>query len=257
MQIVKKNMVVFCTALALILMATVTTLHSHGQNTPAAARRENPTPVQEGVKTEKQREHGKIFSQKYEYRRDKRLSNLRGTGDLQVLIGIPTKNQPFNAPPFNLSVFLKDIICDSDAVIIGEVKNKSSQLTEYGEFAFTDYEVVVEELLKNNTASPIQPTNTITVTRSGGLIELNGKVIHAIDESFKSFEVGERVLLFLKFIPATGAYQTFNSAGSFKVEGNELVKLTGEFLPGELENEKDATKFINKVRGEASNTCNK
>lgn len=257
MRIFKKNTIVLCAFMAVILGVSVTALHSQGQNNLAAPQRENPSLVQEGVKTEKQREHGKIFSQKYEYRKNEKLHSLRGTGDLQVLIGIPTRNLPLNAPSFNSGEFLKEMTCNSDAVIIGEVKDKASQLTEYDEFAFTDYEITVEEIIKNNTAPPIQPTNPISVTRPGGLIRLNGRVIRAIDASFKPFELGNRVLLFLKFIPATGAYQTFSSTGSFKVEGNELVMLTDESLPNELQNEKDAATLINKVRSEVGKACNR
>lgn len=255
MRVFKGNIILLCAGLAVTVMVVFAALSTH--DNPAAAQREKPSTVQEGVKTEQQREHGKIFSQKYEYRRNKKLSNLRGAGDLQVLIGIPTRNRPVDALSLNLRAFLKDLICDSDAILVGEVKGKSAQLTEYGEFAFTDYEVVVEDILKNNNAAPLQPANNIIVTRPGGLIELNGKVIRAIDESFKPFEVGESVLLFLKFIPATGAYQSLSSSGSFKLEGNKLVKLTGESLPAELENGKEAATFINEVRSETADACNK
>ena len=257
MHISRKNIVVLCAILTVALILTVAALRSQGQNSQIATRNESPSPVQEGVKTEKQREHGKIFSRKYEYRRNKKLINLRGTGDLQVLIGIPTRNRPVNAPPFNLRLFLKDMICDSDAVLIGEVKDKSAQLTEYGEFAFTDYEITVEDVLKNNAAVLINPQDDITVTRPGGAIQLNGRIIRGIDLSYKPFASGSRILLFLKFIPATGAYETFRSDGSFALVGNELVKLTEEALPADLENEKDAPSFINKVRHLAVNTCSR
>jgi hypothetical protein len=59
----------------------------------------------------------------------------------------------------------------------------------------------------------------------------------------------------LKFIPATGAYETFRSEGSFMLVGNEMVKLTKESLPTELESEKDASSFINKIRSQATNSC--
>ena len=148
---------------------------------------------------------------------------------------------------------MRDMICDSDAVLIGQVKDKVSQLTENGEFTFTDYEIIVEDVLKNNAAVLINPQDDISVTRPGGAIQLNGRIIRGIDLSYKPFESGSRVLLFLKFIPATGAYETFRSDGSFALVGNELVKLTEEALPADLENEKDAASFINKVRHQVVN----
>jgi hypothetical protein len=257
MQIFKRNRIVLCAALAVMLVITSIALRSHGQNNLAAAQQEDPSPVQEGVQTEKQQIHGKLFSQNYTYRRNQKLRSLKGTGDLQVTIGVGDKPTSSTAPPFNLDEFLRTMVCDSDAVVIGEVKNRASQLTEYGEFAFTDYEVTIEEILKNNTAAPIMSQGNITVTRPGGAIQLNGKIIRAVDLSYKPFEIGGRFLLFLKFIPASGAYQTFSSQGSFKLVGNEMVKQTKEFLPQELESQRDASSFINKVRHASVDTCNK
>lgn len=253
----KRAILLLMLMLVIVVVTGMAALSRVRQNQSPVTVSEQATPIQEGVMTEKQSEHGKIISQQYEYMRNQKLRDLRGTGDLQVMIGTPNVPRLPNEPPFNLSVFLRDMLCDSDVVLTGEVKNKTSQLTKYGEFAFTDYELAVEDILKNNTTNPIQPNNNIIVTRPGGTIKLNGKVIRAIDVSFKPLEKGGRVLLFLKFIPATGAYRTFSSKGSFKLDGNELVKLTDEFLPEELESEKDAASFIANVRSEAANSCSK
>jgi hypothetical protein len=255
MQIRRRNILILSISLAVAVLVTLFALRSQGQSNRSASGQENPSPVQEGVMTEKQQVHSKRFSQRYAYRKDQKLRDLRGRGELLVTIGVGDKPQSASAPPFNLSEFLRNMTCDADAVLIGQVKDKVSQLTENGEFIFTDYEVTVEEILKNNAESPISPQSNITVTRQGGAIQLNGKVIRGVDLSFKPFELGSRVLLFLRFIPATGAYETFRSEGSFVLIGNEMVKLTKESLPTELEGEKDASLFINKIRVQAMNTC--
>jgi hypothetical protein len=257
MQIFKRNKIVLCAALAVMLVITSIALRSRGQNNLAAAREEDPSPVQEGVMTEKQRGHSKLFSQRYAYRKDQKLRDLKGHGDIQVTIGVGDKPRSTSAPPFNLNEFLRRMTCDSDAVLVGQVKDKVSQLTENGEFTFTDYQVITEVILKNNTAAPINPQSTIIVTRPGGAILLNGKVIRGIDLSYKPFELGGRVLLFLKFIPATGAYETFRGEGSFMITGDELIKLTEERFPSELEGEKDAVSFINKIRSQFADSCDR
>jgi len=255
MRILGRNLTILSISLAGAMLMTHVALRSQGQNNQLASEKETPSPVQEGVMTQKQREHSKRFSQRYAYRKDQKLRNLSGRGDIQVTIGIGDKPRSTSAPPFNLYEFLKNMTCDADAVLIGQVKDKVSQLTENGEFTFTDYEVTVEEILKNKTEAPIIPQSNITVTRQGGAIKLNGKIIRGLDLSFKPFEIGSRVLLFLRFIPETGAYETFRSEGSFMLVGNELVKLTEESLPSELEREKDASSFINKIRIQAMNAC--
>lgn len=173
------------------------------------------------------------------------------------MTGIGDKIISSSAPPFNLEEFLRDMTCDSDAVLVGQVKSKVSQLTENEEFTFTDYEVTVEDVVKNNAASPINAQSNITVTRPGGMIRLDGRIIQAIDQYYKPFALGGRVLLFLKFIPSTGAYKAFRSEGSFTLSGGKLIKLTDEDLPAELESEKSAEAFTSKIRGYASTACNR
>lgn len=51
--------------------------------------------------------------------------------------------------------------------VVGEVKSKSSQLTEDQDFIFTDYEIQVEEVIKNNTSDSIAPNTEITVSNPG------------------------------------------------------------------------------------------
>jgi hypothetical protein len=255
MQISGKNIIVLCSILTVTLIVTAAAFRSQGQNSQVATRNENPSPVQEGVMTRKQREHSRLFSPKYAYRKDQKLRDLRGHGDIEVTISSGDKPRSTSAPPFNLNQFLRGMTCDSDTILIGQVKDKVSQLTENGEFTFTDYEIIVEDVLKNNAAVLINPQGNITVTRPGGAIELNGRIIRGIDLSYKPFEMGSRVLLFLKFIPATGAYETFRSEGGFMLTGNELVKLTDETFPAELEREKDASSFVNKIRNLTLNSC--
>jgi hypothetical protein len=153
MQILRKNILILGISLAVVVLATLFALRSQGQNNQIASGQENPSPVQEGVMTEKQRVHSKRFSQRYAYRKGQKLRDLRGRGDLLVTIGVGDKPQSASVAPFNLPEFLRKMTCDADAVLIGQVRDKVSQLTENREFIFTDYEVTVEEILKNNAES--------------------------------------------------------------------------------------------------------
>lgn len=126
--------------------------------------------------------------------------------------------------------FLKETACASDAVVIVDVKDKYSQLTENREFIFTDYTVVVQEVLKDNALAPLRTGNRITVTGPGGKVQINGRVINALDSSFKLLKKEKRYLLFLKYIAGPDAYQSIRK-GSFSIEDNDLTPLTDEFIP--------------------------
>ncbi len=171
-QILAVTISVFIAALALILGQGVRGQNTTDKNSQAnTARLEEATPVQEGVKTDRQRVHGSIFSERYEYRKEQKLREIGWKGkDIQVMTGIGDKIISSSAPPFNLEEFIRDMTCDSDAILVGQVKSKVSQLTENEEFTFTDYEVTVEDVIKNNASSPTNAQSNITVTRPGGMI---------------------------------------------------------------------------------------
>lgn len=217
---------------------------------------QDPTPVREGVQTEKQKAHGKLFKEGA----GKKLSALTNTQatDINVDIDAPPSPFPYGNPRKASSTdyphgFLKGIACDADAVVTGVLKDKSSQLTETGDAVFTDFEMTIDEVVKNNLATPIQPDGNITVTRLGGAISLNGKTIRVKVSSFKPFEIGRRYLLFLRYIPATGSYKAFSN-GSFQLDDGKVVRLTNRALWDSLESEKEATAFINEARAAANAT---
>jgi hypothetical protein len=216
--------------------------------------RDEATPVQEGVITEKQKKHGELFSARFHSGKEGKLRDrvLAGSQDLEIeIIGDSPEN-------FDDShKFLKDLACSADAVMIGKVKNKSSQFTNDGEFIFTDYEMIVEETYKNNSQAPVQSNSNVVVTRIGGAVQVNGRVARAVDRSFKPLEVGRRYLLFLRFIPSTGAYQTYSGQGTFLLRDNEIVNLTKDSLPQELKNGKEVVSFIAEVRLAIAEACNK
>jgi len=239
-------------ALPLIVGITATNgLRSHGQS-PKAGKQDSATPVQEGVMTEKQREHSKLY--RGYTGAGKKLRDLaeeeikKGNSDdigIAALPGIPELRP--HVTPFR--EVLTELACGADAIVIGIVKDRSSQLTESGTFIFTDYELTVEEVLKDNTSGHIEPTTSLTVTRPGGRILLEGHVISAIDKSAKPFEIGGRYILFLQYLPTTGSYRTPGINGSFQIKDEKLVALTdsvtssAEFLGG-----KNALSFMTEVR---------
>ena len=226
----------------------------YGQNS------DEPTRVQVGVMTERQRVHSKLFERYSAGRKldtpipERRLGrNTIETGEetvyLEPGIGVTSPDIPVHS----FVDFLKELSCNADAVVIASAKSRISQLTENKEFLFSDYVVTAEEVFKNTSLVHIAPGNDITVTRPGGRVEINGRIINAVDASFKALDVGSRYLLLVKYLPDTGAYTSMRK-GSFLIQDDDLIALTEEGLPG---GSGDTRIFTPEVRNVLASSCDR
>lgn len=93
------------------------------------------------------------------------------------------------------------------------------------------------------------------VFRPGGIVQLNGVNVTALDEEYLPLDFNGRYLLFLHFIPATGSYKAVSGAASLQLKGRKTIKLTQQSLPPELETGADAASLLNSVRSSLSNPC--
>ena len=235
-----------CTVLAVASLG-IARYHVSGPN-----QKDPPTPIQVGVMSEKQREHGKLYTQ-YTGRKLDAIPQREFKSGVEpgVYIEPPTPVINPDMPPLLFEDFLRHLRCDVDAVFSVTIKDKAAQLTENKEFIFTDYTAIVEELYKNNDTAPIGSGGLITVTRPGGRVEIDGKVVSALDSSFKHLKVGQRYLLFLKFLPQTSSFQCVR-LGCFLINANELIPMTEESLPGGVG---DTREFNLSVRTALSAAC--
>src|SRR5262249_55182391 len=103
-------------------------------------KEEPATKVQEGVMTQRQREHSKLF-----------IGSGKNNGKKLTEFSEPGEAGFYRAPPMPISMpnirhnnSLQGITCLSDVILIATVKDKTSQLTEDGDYIFTEYDVSVE-----------------------------------------------------------------------------------------------------------------
>jgi hypothetical protein len=200
------------------------------------------TPIQLGKLTERQQKHSKLYSV-YQERTNKKISEIIAHREGKVLgielhVGlgaIPEEDTPEN--------YFGKLASESDAIIRGRVTKKVSQITEDDTFIFTDYDLVVMEVFKSNTTSPLEVGKNIVVTRPGGKVVVDEIIMKDRDHSFLPLPTNNQdVLLFLKFIPETGAYQATRATGSFELDGEKLRPLTKVYFPpGVL---KDSNSFL-------------
>jgi hypothetical protein len=166
--------------------------------------------------------------------------------------------QRIRSTSFSLDKYLQTLGCKADLIVIGTVKNKSSLIIEEGTFVFTDYEVTIEESLKNRNDGPVQPNDAINVTRIGGAVKLNGHTVRAIDNEQPPLEVGGRYLLFLTYVAETDSYTSaFYGIGedSFLLRGNKLTQVSSLSLPLGGSIATDADTFLAHVRHALNNSC--
>lgn len=187
------------------------------------------TQVQQGVLTERQRLHSRLYP--YRATTNKTISDLLAHAGGRIL-GIELSGQSQvlteSETPEN---YFGELVRASDAVINGRVTKKLSQITEDDAFLFTDYDVVLTEVVKDNSAKPLTVGATIIVTRPGGKVVVNGIIVRAHDSGFEPLELNRPLLLFLRYIPESGAYRATRDTGTFEVDGSSIRPLGKAAFP--------------------------
>ncbi|HKQ06184.1 MAG TPA: hypothetical protein VJ464_13700 [Blastocatellia bacterium] len=209
------------------------------------------TPVQLGALTEKQRLHSQLFNGSGMPGESKTISEwiteYRGQRIVLVrtLLGrtfLASGRQP------TAEEYFGRLAKDSDAIIRGRVINKVSQITEDDSFLFTDYDVTVLEVLRDNSSSPLSIGTTLTITCLGGKIVVDDIILKAGGNGDASLPVNaQNVLLFVKFIPETGAYRLTQPNAAFELTGTSVRPLAG-LLPLPSDIFKDETSFVKTVK---------
>lgn len=238
-------------AIALLLLASLSLAHSISTDSANSTQRKpkfDAATKEEGAATpltpmsQQQQEHGHLYRSYAGVGR--RLTELARERGEDVTIGIDPPLQMTQPEGENgHDNALESLARRVDAIVIASVKDKTSMFNEGETFIFTEHKVRVEEVIKNNSSAPIDPGSEITIMRAGGKVLVDGRTITAIESTLKPIRVGTTYVLFLKWIPTTGAYQ---SISPFEVRGNKLVAL--DTLLHDFQGERDATAVLETVR---------
>lgn len=240
----RKKFLILTIATLSLLISALTSLRSQEQK--RTWETEVPTPVQDGVLTVQQKEHSKLYD---DLNPRGKIRDLLQKQDELIVNLVPSLQY---LSPEGESPIISQLAERADTIVIGSITSKSSQITSTGTFVFTDYSFRIEEVLKGIDAVTPKPQSTITVTRPGGKVLLNGRVVTFNDYGFQPLRAGRRYLLFLKYLPATGAYQAVNQKGrsfdisSFDISGTKVKTLSDEAQTQDFE--KDLGAFITSVK---------
>src|SRR5262249_10706781 len=135
---------------------------------------------------------------------------------------------------------------------------------EDGDYIFTEYDVSVETVLKNNPAAPVHIEDHLIYVRPGGKVNLNGRDITISEAVYPHLNVGSRYLLFLRYIPSTGAYRNPDisklivnmvSIPTYEIVGDKISKHSEAALPKEIAEITESADFIAKVQSAVSGDC--
>jgi len=216
------------------------------------AELEGATPVQVGVLTERQRMHSKLFS---DFRQ----------GDSQTIVELIAayKEQKtvyrisvdVNTPRLSAEVeapesFFGKLAQESDAVILGRVTSKVSQITEDGRFIFTDYDVTIKEALKGHASAQLRAGTTINVTCPGGKVLIGNTIVKSGGNSIASLPLNNHdVVLFVKALPQAGDFKLARYDASFELGDVSVTALAGMFPSSYLV---DKYSFLETVRAAVS-----
>jgi len=206
------------------------------------------------AKTQRRNEHSKIYKG-YGSENLRKLAAQAKVGDEVFLSQVCAMSGGMpDAPPFILFNFLRDLSCDVDAVVSGVIKDRTSFLTDDEQYVFTDYTLTIEEVFKDDSASPIEVHSDIVVTRPCGTITLDGRKVVVTSVTLNSFDQGSRYVLFLTRVPDAGTYSALNSPSGFELRDGHVLKTTEVFLG--MESENDASSFLTALRI-AAGSCSK
>lgn len=202
--------------------------------------------------TDEERAYGRAYVGAI-YHSGKRISEFSGTEDIDVILpaGGGGPGMP-NTAPLTLQQVYEKQICDSDAIIVGRAGNKTIHLTEDETLVYTQYDITVQEILKNNSFSPIQINNIIEVSRPGGKINLNGRLIRFIAAGFTPLENNRNYLLFLKYVPEAKGYRPIAPSKDYLINGNQAIKAKISEVKNSVDKFEDATLLLNLFRATAS-----
>lgn len=257
MKVLVVCFLIICVVVIGVFFATPSTQGQKEQNDEA-------TVVQKGQVTEKEREFSKEYKKLYSFRKGRKFSEIieesehlrTTTEELKSYVGIPGGFFMPDAPDVTSAEFLGKLSCKSDAIVVGSIKSKSSHMTEDETFIYTEYEFTVQDIVKNNSASPIEINNQIQITRPGGLIKLDNRLIRLEDQSYEPLQRNKKYLLFIRFVPTANGYMVASPEGDFVFENNSFKTLAKRLLPKELKSGDNLETLLNAVRNSTSAICN-
>lgn len=241
----------------LIVLLTVTSFRQEAQSNKLQQLKEEATVVRRGQGvTQEEYEYSKEYKKLYNYRRDgEKLTEIKEPEGIIINIGSGSKPRSSSERVLTANQFLEKLSCEADAVVVGTVNNSKSHLSADETFIYTSYDFEVKRIIKDSSQSPIETNGTIAVTRPGGSIRIDERVIKFHDASYELLKKNKEYLLFLKFVPTANGYIVSSIEGDFTLEDNNFKSISKRGVVKELRNGIDSKKLLDMVESVTSSNC--
>ncbi len=113
----------------------------------------------------------------------------------------------------------------SDAVVVGEVASAQAFLSNDKSGVYSEFDIRVGEVLKNDLVSPINGGESITAERLGGRVRFpSGRMLPVVVVGQGMPRAGRKYLLFLKRLSAEGDYHILTG---YELRGGRISPLDG------------------------------
>lgn len=209
--------------------------------------------IQQGRRiTEREKAYDRAYGRS-RHSKSKRLNQARIPGDFDVVVNAYLDS---SNPVATKGQIIEKRVCNADAVIIGRAEGKTIHLNQEETLVYSEYDVGVQEIIKNNASLPIQTNNIIQITRPGGNIRFKGRLIRFIDGKYTPLTRGNYYLLFLKYVPEVNSFIPPDGGNDYLLDGNRAVPTILSSTKGKQAESEEASSLLNFIRGvAASSNC--
>lgn len=190
-------------------------------------------------------------------RRKRHNIQLRATDkvDIKRLMLTEQSNSSWGGPPSHAAIEPALPASQSDVILVGQVTSAQAFLSEDKTNVYSEFTVLADEILKNNSPIGLTSANSITTVRTGGAVRFpSGKIIQRGFGGRPFPLTNRRYVFFLKYeneeqdYPIITAYE-LRAGVVFPLDGFDI---DGRLLEPYAEYQKykgwDEASFLNKIR---------
>jgi hypothetical protein len=123
----------------------------------------------------------------------------------------------------------------SGVIVVGEVSSAKAFLSEDRTGIYSEFDININKILKNDSEKPLFIGNRITISRSGGAVRLpSGKVVKRLMLPRPMPRVGSKYVFFLKYSAETEDYPLITA---YEIREEKIVPLDGTIFNGVVQRE--------------------
>jgi hypothetical protein len=113
--------------------------------------------------------------------------------------------------------------CQADTIVVGHLDSSAYHLSTSGTMVYGDHLLMVDTLLKKSASASLLSQVNLVVTRPGGSLSMAEGVVKVDYRAVPDLQSGQSYLIFLKYLPASGAYQAIDAFSTLVASGGKWI----------------------------------